>query len=212
MASRRHITGVVLAGGQGRRMGGLDKGLLPLNGKPMIEYILQRLMPQVDEILINANRNQRQYARFGWPVMGDDIHNYQGPLAGMATALGRCTGDYILTVPCDSPLFPAQLAERLYRQLQQAGAAVACAHSGERLQPVFALIHTSLLPDLLDYLHSGERKIDRWYQQHNFVSADFSDVPAAFANINTDRERSELERLLAAETGTAPLQEAARGK
>lgn len=201
MANRtnaRHITGMVLAGGQGRRMGGRDKGLIHLNGKPMIEHVLHRLAPQVDNLLINANRNQEQYAQFGYPVIGDDIGNYQGPLAGMAVALRHATGDYLLTTPCDSPLLPTQLAERLYQQLQHTRAGIACAHDGNRLQPVFALIHKSLLPDLLDYLHRGERKIDHWYQQHNFTSVDFSDTPEAFANINTDRERNELEALLTA--------------
>ncbi len=194
----RHITGVVLAGGKGRRMGGCDKGLLSLNGKQMIEHVLQLLAPQVDELLINANRNQEQYAQFGYPVVCDDMDNYQGPLAGIAAALRHCTSEYILTVPCDSPLLPTQLAERLYQQAQQTGATITCAHDGIRLQPVFALIHASLLPNLLDYLRSGERKIDRWYQRHSFASVDFSDTLEAFSNINTDQERSKLESLLAA--------------
>ena len=177
-------------------MGGRDKGLLPLNGKPMIEHVLHRLVPQVDDLMINANRNQAQYAQFGYPVISDDIDNFQGPLAGMAAAFRHSTGDYLLTVPCDSPLLPAQLVKRLYQQLQHNHAHIACAHDGKRLQQVFALIHRSLLPDLLDYLHSGERRIDRWYQQHNFTRVDFSDTPEAFTNINTDQEHSELEALL----------------
>lgn len=191
------VTGVILAGGRGSRMGGIDKGLVLLNGEPMIAHVLRRLRPQVEGIVINANRHLDRYARFDCVVVPDMYDGYSGPLAGMASALDACLcSRYILTVPCDCPLLPAQLAPRLYQGLKRSGADICCAHDGSRSQPVFALISRRLLPSLRSYLEAGERKIDRWFQQQAFTSVDFTDQAGAFANINTEQDRRRLEARL----------------
>ncbi len=192
MPHRELITGVVLAGGRARRMAGEDKGLIPLNGRAMVAYVLQVLEPQVGRVLINANRSLERYAAFGYPVVSDATGDFSGPLAGMASAMRVATTPFILTVPCDSPLLPADLAQRLHTALIAAAARVAVAHDGERMQPVFALIDRRLLPDLEDYLASGERKIDRWLERQRLATADFSDERAAFINVNTPEERAAL--------------------
>ncbi|MGD8709855.1 MAG: molybdenum cofactor guanylyltransferase MobA [Ectothiorhodospiraceae bacterium] len=186
------VTGVVLAGGRATRMGGRDKGLVPVNGKPMIEHVLAALTPQVGGLMINANRNRHVYESYGHTVFGDDLEDYQGPLAGMAGAMARASTPLILTVPCDGPLIPSDLARRLLEALNAAGAAVAVAHDGERLQPVYALLRTDLADSLRAYLDSGERKIDRWYRQLNMTTVDFSDQPELFLNINTPADRDRL--------------------
>lgn len=190
------ITGVVLAGGQARRMGGTDKGLVELAGRPMIEHVLERLRPQVRSVLINANRNLDQYERYGYPVIPDAERNYSGPLAGMASAMGAAETEFILTVPCDSPLLPEDLAARLAAALHAARADIAVAHDGTRLQPVFALLRVDLLPSLQQALANEERKIDRWYARHPMAEADFSDQRDAFRNVNTPEERDLLARSL----------------
>lgn len=196
----QEMTGVILAGGRATRMGGIDKGLVMLRGAPMVEYILKILRPQVGALLINANRNPEQYARYGHPVVGDMIGDYFGPLAGMASALKAAGTTYLLTVPCDSPLLPADLAQRLAAVLVRERAEISVAHDGERPQPVFALLRRDLLPSLLAYLQAGERKIDLWYAKHRLVYADFSDAPETFVNVNTPDERAALESKL---TGAA---------
>ncbi len=191
------ITGVILAGGKARRMGGQDKGLLPLLGRPMIEYVLDALTPEVDRLLINANRNEEVYARYGVPVIPDLVPDYAGPLAGIAAAMAAADTDYVLSVPCDGPVLPGGLASRLVAALNRHRAEIATVHDGTRLQPVYALLSRSLLSSLDAYLENDGRKIDRWYQQHQLTIVDFSDQPDAFANINT------AEELLAAETRLA---------
>lgn len=190
------ITGVILAGGRAQRMGGIDKGLIPLNGKPMVEHILEIIRPQVGALLINANRNLETYERYGLPVVPDRIGDYFGPLVGMASALELSTTPYLLTVPCDSPMLPADLASRLYRALQDENAELSVVHDGERLQPVFALLHRDLLPSLLAYLEAGGRKIDTWYAQHRMALADFSDRRELSCNVNTPEEQARLEQQL----------------
>lgn len=187
------ITGIVLAGGQARRMGGIDKGLVPFSGRPMIEHALERLEPQVDKIKINANRNQARYQTYGHTVFSDAIADYQGPLAGVSQALGQCDTDYILTAPCDSPLLPSDLAERLLQALLQENAALAVASVDGRWQPVFALIHRNLAKSLEAYLNAGERKIDRWMRQHPVAVVSFDDQAEAFINLNTLEELQHLE-------------------
>ncbi|HEC15811.1 MAG TPA: molybdenum cofactor guanylyltransferase MobA [Sedimenticola sp.] len=182
------ITGVILAGGRSRRMQGRDKGLLLLNGRAMIEYVLATLGPQVDEVLISANRHLDDYGRFGRPVITDRIGDFAGPLAGMAAAIQNSKSDYILSVPCDSPWVPGDLAPRLLHRVQAEGASLGAAHDGRRLQPVFALIHRKLLPAMLAYLQSGERKLGLWIRQQQPALADFSDRPEAFFNINSPAE------------------------
>lgn len=194
--SRESITGVIMAGGQGRRMGGEDKGLLEIRGKPMIQYVLDTLRPQVGRILINANRNQERYRELGCPVVTDISGDFLGPLAGMASALQTSESEYLLTVPCDSPLLPARLAEVLSEALQGQQAEISVATDGERMQPVFALLRRSLLPSLLEYLAQGGRKIDTWYAQHRTALADCSGFPDAFLNVNTPQEQALVERKL----------------
>jgi molybdopterin-guanine dinucleotide biosynthesis protein A, proteobacterial len=194
--SRTQITGVILAGGRALRMGGIDKGLLELNEKPMIAYILAALRPQVGTVFINANRNAQRYASFGCPVLPDQLGDYFGPLAGMASAMQAANTNYVLSVPCDSPLLAADLAARLSRAMVENAADISVADDGERLQPVFALLRTNLLPNLLDYLKTDERKIDRWYARHKLARADFSDRPDTFINVNTPEERTRLEARL----------------
>lgn len=190
----QQISAVILAGGMGRRMGGQDKGQLKLYGRPLIEYVLEAIQPQVNTILINANRNQAEYARYGYPVVPDLLEGYQGPLAGFASGMRAATTPYIVTLPCDGPFSAPDLVARLATALQNMRADIAVAHDGERLQPVYALLPTRLLDSLEDFLAAGERKIDRWYAQHNMALADFSDAVKAFRNINTPQDQQRIQQ------------------
>jgi molybdenum cofactor guanylyltransferase len=187
------ITAVILAGGKGRRMGGLDKGLMNFAGRPIIEHILEAIRPQCDHIIINANRNRDEYLKYDYPVIEDELNNYQGPLAGFAIALEHSKTPYIVTLPCDAPVIPGDLVKRLFEALQKANADIAVAHDGERLQPVYAIIKKTLAPDLENFLSSGERKIDKWYALNHTVHADFSDIPHIFQNINTPQQQHSLQ-------------------
>jgi molybdopterin-guanine dinucleotide biosynthesis protein A len=188
----KHITAVILAGGRSQRMGGEDKGLVELAGKTMVDHVIERIRHQAGSVIINANRNLERYQAFGYPVVSDDIGDYSGPLAGMASAMRLADTDYLASVPCDSPLIPDDLVQRLYEALIRDGADISVAHDGVRMQPVCALLRRGLLPSLLDYLHAGGRKIDLWYSQHHCVTADFSDTPESFVNINTPQEHSRI--------------------
>ena len=190
------ITGVVLAGGRGSRMGGEDKGLVVLDGRPMVEHVIARLRPQVGAILVSANRNQERYAALGFPVVSDLLGGYQGPLAGMASALQSAHTAYVVTVPCDSPLIGDDLVARLADALRRDDADVAVAHDGERTHPVFLLLKRSLLPSLVEFLEAGERKIDLWFARHRVALADFRDCPEAFINVNDPDEHRALEARL----------------
>lgn len=194
----KNITGVILAGGRAKRMAGQDKGLLKINNKPMIESIIEKLIPQVNNIVINANRNKEQYQQFNYQVISDDNSNkYNGPLAGMLSAMNVSEDsetDYILTVPCDSPFFPSDLSKRLLKQLINNDAEICVVHDGMRMQPVFALIKINLKDSLNEYLDSGERKIDLWYKKHNTVLADLSDYKNISMNINTPEELVKIEQ------------------
>lgn len=190
------ITGVLLAGGQGSRMGGVDKGLVMLGGRPMAAHALERLAPQVDEILINANRNLEQWAAFGYPVFGDQVDGFAGPLAGLHAALQHAQHALVLTVPCDSPFLPSDLARRLADGLVRADADLAVAHTFTQAHPVFCLCRRALADHLGAYLAGGGRKIDRWYASLNVVEVAFDDVEAAFRNINTPAELDEAARAL----------------
>jgi molybdenum cofactor guanylyltransferase len=194
---REQVTGVILAGGRATRMGGVDKGLVPINGRPMIAWVIDALRPQVAGVMINANRNHQRYGEFGCPVIDDGDSEFRGPLAGMASAMRNAGTPYIAVVPCDSPLLGGKLVERLYAAVVSSGSPVAVAHDGERLQPVFALLACDLLQDLAGYLDDGQRKIDRWYARHGYESVDFSDMAESFANINAPEDRSVLEESLA---------------
>lgn len=185
------ITGVVLAGGQGRRMGQQDKGLLQLKDRPLIAHILDAFNPQCDAVLINANQNHQRYAQLGHKVVTDTHFGFQGPLAGMACALAASKAPWLVTVPCDGPVVATDYVARMLAAVQEANVSLAVARDTERLQPVYALLSASLLPSLQAFLESGERKIDRWYQQHQRQEVDFSDWPQMFENFNTPEQLEE---------------------
>ena len=199
MINPRDITGLVLAGGLGSRMGGVDKGLQLLHGVPMAEHALRRLQAQVGSTAINANRNLGAYEAMGCPVWPDALPDHPGPLAGFLAGLARCETPYLLTVPCDSPRFPADLAARLAQALveQQADIAMAATFDAgaEQVQPVFCLLKRSLRGSLQTFIEGGQRKIDRWTALHHCIVVRFDDAQA-FANANTLHE---LERLNADE-------------
>jgi len=184
----KDITGLVLAGGQGRRMGGVDKGLTLLRGRPMIAWVLERLAPQVGALLINANQNFEQYHAFGHPVVSDEIGGFAGPLAGLQVGMKAVHTPFVLTAPCDSPFLPDDLAARLSGALRAQDADVAVVKTGKWHQPVFALVRTALLPHLTAFLEKGGRKIDAWYGTTKLVEVVFDDEEAAFSNINTPEE------------------------
>ena len=188
---RLKITGIVLAGGQGRRMGGVDKGLQLLNGRPMIAHVIERLAPQVEDIVINANQNREAYAAFGHPVVPDAIEGYAGPLAGLHAGLQAATQPLVVTAPCDSPFLPADLVARLASALGDNDLAVA--KTGAQAHPVFALVRRTLLAHLAAYLAGGGRKIDAWYGSLKVVEVAFDDEANAFSNINTREELREHE-------------------
>lgn len=189
---REEVTGVVLAGGLGRRMGDVDKGLVQLAGRPMIEYVLDALGPQVGSLLINANRNLDRYSAYGHPVIADTLQGYMGPLAGVLSAMQRLSTAFLVTVPCDAPLLSPDLVSRLYDACVSQGADAAVATDGQRRQPVFLLLRAGLAPALGSYLAGGGRKVDTWFDQLRLAEADFSDVPDTFVNVNDPRERQRL--------------------
>ena len=192
-----HIfTGIILAGGRASRMDGQDKGLIELAGCPMVQYVLDALSSQVGQVIINANRNQDIYAHYNCPVIADEFEGFNGPLAGMASCMRVIKTPFMVTVPCDSPFVPKDLVERLYLQLIKQDADISVAHNGERMQPVFVLMKSSLLDSMLDYLHAGERKIDKWFEKHRLAVTDFSDKPDTFLNINTRKDLSMIEARL----------------
>jgi molybdopterin-guanine dinucleotide biosynthesis protein A len=176
----------VLAGGLGRRMGGVDKGLQPLRGTPMVQWVLERLRPQVDEVLINANQNLETYAAFGHRVVPDDIAGFAGPLAGLHAGMKAAAHPLVATVPCDSPFLPEDLISRLESQLGKNDLAVA--KTGEQPHPVFALVRRHCLESLEAFLAQGGRKIDAWYAALQVVEVSFDDEADAFRNINTREE------------------------
>ena len=194
------ITAVILAGGKARRMGGEDKGLIELRGRPLLDYIIAGLRPQAGGIIVNANRNLERYRAFGFPVVTDLMGDFFGPLVGMATGMQAADTPFILAVPCDSPFVPVRLCEVLSHAMQEEDADISVAHDGVRMQPVVALLRCELLPDLLSYLEEGGRKIDTWYAQHRLAQADFSASPDVFLNLNTPEDRLLIEKKLAAET------------
>jgi molybdenum cofactor guanylyltransferase len=187
-----NISGLILAGGRAQRMGGEDKGLVLLNGQAMIEYVLASLAPQVQSVAINANRSVEQYQAYGHPVIHDELSDFQGPLAGFASGLKQCSTDYMVTAPCDGPLLCNDYVQRLHQSAVAQGAQISVASDGKRLQPVYALLHQSLLPSLLDFLARGDRKIDLWYQQEGYAECDFSDRSDIFTNVNSREDLTNL--------------------
>jgi molybdopterin-guanine dinucleotide biosynthesis protein A len=182
------ITGIVLAGGMGRRMGGVDKGLVALGDRPLVAHVIARLAPQVGALLINANQNLDRYAAFGAPVVADAVGGFAGPLAGLHAGMTRATTPYVVTVPCDSPFLPDDLVARLAAGLAAAGAQLAVARTFDQPHPVFALARRDLLPHLTAFLDGGGRKIDAWYASLEVVEVAFDDEADAFRNINTAAE------------------------
>ncbi len=198
--SNANITAVVLAGGRGQRMSGQDKGLLLLQGVPLLEHVLKKLRCQVRHILINANRNWDAYEQFGCPLISDEIPDFPGPLAGIVSAMRAAETSYVLAVPCDSPFLAPDLTKLLYQKLQEKQQMLSVAHDGQRLQPVFALLDCRLRDSLLRYLNSGGRKIAPWFEERNAVQVDFSHRPEMFRNVNTPAELEALARELDKET------------
>jgi len=197
MIETKDITGLILAGGRGSRMGGVDKGLQNHHGVPLAMHALMRLSPQVGEIMINANRNLGAYESMGVPVWPDTLSDYAGPLAGFLTGLERCETPWLVTVPCDSPLFPTDLVARLALALEAADAEVAMAATMEggvlQVQPVFCLMKSEVLESLVRFTQSGQRKIDKWTAQLRCVEVAFDDAEA-FTNANTPDELKALQQ------------------
>ena len=197
MIAKQDITGLILAGGRGSRMGGVDKGLQNHHGVPLAMHALMRLAPQVGEIMINANRNLGAYESMGVPVWPDTLADYAGPLAGFLTGLERCETPYLVTVPCDSPLFPDDLVARLAQALVEADAEIAMAATCEdgvlQVQPVFCLMKSSVLESLVRFTQDGQRKIDKWTALHRCIEVAFDDANA-FANANTPDELKQLQQ------------------
>jgi molybdopterin-guanine dinucleotide biosynthesis protein A len=200
MIETKDITGLILAGGRGSRMGGADKGLENHQGVPMAMHALLRLSPQVGAVMINANRNLAAYESMGAPVWPDSLPDYAGPLAGFLTGLEHCETPYLVTVPCDSPHFPDDLVRRLAQALDAEDAEIAMAATREgappqlrlQVQPVFCLMKTELLESLVRFTQSGQRKIDKWTALHRCVEVPFDDANA-FVNANTADELQQLQ-------------------
>ncbi|WP_144108820.1 molybdenum cofactor guanylyltransferase MobA [Paraburkholderia sp. BCC1886] len=199
--AREHITGLLLAGGRGTRMGGVDKGLQTLHGEPLAGHVLKRLAPQVGALLISANRHADIYAELGAPfganVVADTLPDYPGPLAGLLTGLRAAATPYLLSAPCDTPGLPADLASRLAEALQASNADIATAvtvdaHGQRSLHPVFALVRIGLADDLSAFLDAGERRVRAWYARHTTVEVVFTDE-RAFYNANSLQELADLE-------------------
>lgn len=182
------ICGLVLAGGRGLRMGGVDKGLVELNGRPLVAHVIARLRPQVDALLINVDPARARYADFGYPLVPDRIAGYAGPLAGLDAGLQATDAPLLVTAPCDSPFLPLDLVARLAAARAAEDADLAVATAEGRLQPVFSLVSTRLRPQLAQYLAGGDRKIELWYERLRIVRVPFDDQPQALVNINTRTE------------------------
>jgi molybdenum cofactor guanylyltransferase len=195
------ISALILSGGRATRMNGVDKGLVLLQQKPLIAHVIARLQPQVDEIFINANREITTYEAFGLPVLKDEndqetLEKFIGPLAGFELGLKHAKHDYVLTVPCDSPILPLDLVERLYNGMAANRADIAVASSDNNTHPVFCLMKKSVLPSLTDYLANGERKVSTWQKSQKYMEVDFSDCNEAFVNLNTFEDLAALEQKL----------------
>ena len=188
------ITGLILAGGRGSRMGSVDKGLQPFRGRPMVAHVLDRFAPQVDEVLINANRSIDDYAGFGHRVVADAIDGFAGPLAGLHIGMTNARHPLIATVPCDSPFLPLDLIARLSAAMSDSNADLAVAKTFDQPHPVFCLTKANLAPHLQAFLESGQRKIDKWYATLKVVEVPFDDVESAFSNINTIDELNAAEQ------------------
>ncbi|HMT94094.1 molybdenum cofactor guanylyltransferase MobA [uncultured Thiothrix sp.] len=182
---QEQVTGVILAGGQGSRMGGLDKGLIEWQGRPLIEHLITAFQTQLSSLVINANRNQAIYQSYGFPVISDQTPEHQGPLAGLTAAMHTVKTPYILTIPCDSFYLAPDFAARMLQALNTFNADLVVAHDGKQLQPTYALVSVALLPNLEAFLARGERQLRAWYQQQRMATVNCSDIAIMFQNINT---------------------------
>lgn len=191
------ISAIILAGGRATRMGGADKGLVQLQGKPLVQHVIERIRPQVDEIIINANREISAYQAFGYSILPDEQGDFIGPLAGFSLGLKHAQHDYLLTVPCDSPLLPLDLAPRLMKALIEKEADIAVAKCHEETHPVFSLCKKTALPSLTNYLQAGERKVSTWQKSLKYIEVIFDDCSDAFINLNTTLDIMALESHLA---------------
>jgi len=199
MITANQITGLILAGGRAQRMGGIDKGLIPFHGKPLIESTITRMKPQVSTILINANRSITKYSHYGYPVLMDETPDFSGPLAGFSVGLKHCKSPYLLTSPCDSPLLPTDLAEKMAGELEGKNLELVFASSKEDdgkiwSQPVFCLMRRDLKDSLDTFLSKGDLKIDRWFKELRSGTVVFENAQA-FANVNTPEELAALEKV-----------------
>jgi molybdopterin-guanine dinucleotide biosynthesis protein A len=179
------VTGLILAGGKGSRMGGVDKGLQAFRGKRLVDHVYERLAPQVGGVIISANQNQEAYRTFGVRVVSDAIGGFAGPLAGFHAGLSVSKRPFLASVPCDSPFLPEDLIARLYARIDETGAELVVAKTGDQPHPVFSLMRRGVLDHLSDFLKTGGRKIDAWYATLNVVEVPFDDEAEAFSNINT---------------------------
>ncbi|MCK5189781.1 MAG: molybdenum cofactor guanylyltransferase [Methylococcales bacterium] len=194
MSEQNKVTGVVLAGGLARRMNKQDKGLVIFNNKPMVSYAVEAMSQVAETVLINANRNQNEYEQFGYQVISDQTDTFDGPLAGVLSAIIHANTDIVCVMPCDSPLFQAEHLQKLLLAISKQNIDIAVAFDGQRMQPVFLALKTTLKNSLESYLQQGNRKIDSWLEQHNFVKVDFSQNKEVFLNINTLSELEALEK------------------
>jgi molybdopterin-guanine dinucleotide biosynthesis protein A len=199
MITSEDITGLILAGGRAQRMGGIDKGLIPFHGKPLIESAIKRLKPQVSTILINANRSITKYSHYGYPVLMDETPDFSGPLAGFSVGLKHCKTLYLLTSPCDSPLLPTDLAQKMAVELESNNLELVFASLKEDdgkvwSQPVFCLMKSDLQDSLNAFLSKGDLKIDRWFKVLRSGTVVFENAQA-FANVNTPEELAALEKV-----------------
>jgi molybdopterin-guanine dinucleotide biosynthesis protein A len=193
MHNQTKIAGVILAGGRARRMNNQDKGLMNFKGRPMISYALAALVPVVDQVFINANRNLELYQQFGHPVISDQTDNFDGPLAGVLAAMNYAEAERLVVMPCDSPLIKVEHVQKMIITLEESHADVAVAFDGTRLHPVFLAINTRLKNSLENYLAAGQRKVISWVLQQNFIQVSFDNDQEMFNNINTPDELLALE-------------------
>jgi len=182
------ITGVILAGGKARRMGGADKGLVQFRGKPLIEHVIQAFEPQVGNLLINANRNHEIYKNYGFDIVSDESEDYCGPLAGILSALNKIDTPYLATAPCDTPFISRNIVEKLSLSILSEKTEISVAHNGDRLQPVFCVMKKDLITSINNYLREGGRKIDQWFKQHSVTIVDLSNEIKCFENFNSKEE------------------------
>ncbi|MFT5896908.1 MAG: molybdopterin-guanine dinucleotide biosynthesis protein A [bacterium] len=190
------IGAVILAGGLARRMGGVDKGLVEVAGKPMVKYALDILTPLVHSVVINANRSIEEYQQFGVPVVSDTLTGHQGPLAGLSAGINALQCDYVVMCPCDSPFLQSELIQALIKGCIDNDTDIAVPHDGDRLQPVFCVVQRRVEVSLNTFLDAGERKIDRWFSDHTLYTLDAKAYSQSFRNINTEEERLSAESVV----------------